>query len=83
MNELFYDSRVLLIYLAVKYKGDLDKMLFALQSKDIDIPYEKALKVSQSLSCHTLTYLDYDYPQKLKEVYRPPLVLFYYGDISF
>ena len=82
MNELHYDGRVLLIYLAVKYKGDYDKILSALITSDIKVPYEEALKVCNSLTCHVITYLDYDYPVKLKQVHRPPLVLFYYGDIS-
>ena len=82
MFDLKYDSRVLLVYLAVKYQGDLDKILAALELKDIDIPYEKALKVFESLPCKVMTILDYDYPQKLLKAYRPPIVLFYYGDIS-
>ena len=82
MNELYYDSRMLLIYLAVKYKGDYEQMLNAIMLKDINVPYEEALKVYQSLSCKVMTYLDYDYPARLKQIQRPPLVLFYYGDIS-
>ena len=82
MNDLHYDGRILLIYLAVKYKGDFQKVLSALIMKDIDVPYEEAMKVFKSLPCQVITYLDYDYPKKLKQVYRPPLVLFYYGDIS-
>ena len=82
MNDLHYDGRILLIYLAVKYKGDFEKVLSALIMKDIDVPYEEAMKVFKSLPCQVITYLDYDYPKKLKQVYRPPLVLFYYGDIS-
>ena len=82
MNELYYDSRMLLIYLAVKYKGDYDQMLNAIILKDFDVPYQEALKVYKSLPCKVMTYLDYDYPTRLKQIQRPPLVLFYYGDIS-
>ena len=82
MNELKYDSRVLLIYLAVKYEGDFFKILSALELKEVDIPYEEALKVYEALPCKAMTILDYDYPKKLLQVYRPPIVLFYYGDIS-
>ena len=78
---IFYDGRLLLIHLAVKYAGDYDKILFAVETKE-DVPYEVALKTYQSLKCKVMTILDYDYPQKLKESYRPPFVLFYYGDIS-
>lgn len=82
MNELYYDSRLLLIYLAVKYQGDIDKIMTELYLRNTNVPYEDALKAYKSLPCKTLTFLDYDYPQKLKEVKKPPIVLFYYGDIS-
>ena len=82
MFDLKYDSRVLLVYFALKYQGDLEKILTALELKDVDVPYEEALKVYESLPCKVLTILDYDYPKKLLRAYRPPVVLFYYGDIS-
>ena len=82
MNELYYDSRKLLIYLAVKYKGDYDQILNAILLKETNVPYEEVLKVYQSLKCKVMTYLDYDYPARLKLIKHPPLVLFYYGDIS-
>ena len=82
MFDLKYDSRILLIYLAVKYQGDLDKILTALEIKDVDIPYEEAMRVYNSLSCQAVTILDYEYPRKLLHVFRPPIVLFYYGDLS-
>lgn len=78
-----YDSRDLLIYLAVKYEGDYSKILTALHLKeDDDISPDAVKKACSSLKCKTITLLDYDYPKKLKMVYHPPIVLFYYGDIS-
>ena len=82
MNELYYDSRKMLIYLAVKYKGDYEQMLNAMILKDVDVPYEEVMKVCNSLTCKTMTYLDYDYPERLRLIKHPPFVLFYYGDIS-
>lgn len=76
-----YDGRLMLIHLAVKYGGDYDKILTAIEMKE-DVPYEDALKTYQSLKCKVMTILDYDYPIKLKQSFRPPIVLFYYGDIS-
>lgn len=78
---MFYDGRLLLIYFAVKYSGDYDKIMTALELKE-QVPYAQAKRVYDSLKCKVLTILDYDYPLKLKQVYRPPVVLFYYGDIS-
>lgn len=82
MNELYYDSRKLLIYMAVKYKGDYEQMINAMLLKDVDEPYEEVMKVNNSLPCKVMTYLDYDYPDRLRQIKKPPLVLFYYGDIS-
>ncbi|NLB48903.1 MAG: DNA-processing protein DprA, partial [Erysipelotrichia bacterium] len=83
MAQVCSNSRKLLIYLAVKYQGDFGKVLTALQLKeDIETPYEVVEEVCNSLKCKTMTFLDYDYPEKLKKIYRPPLVLFYYGDIT-
>ena len=77
------DSRQILIYLAIKYKGDADRMYMALQlHEEIDTPYKEIRRVCSRLKCKAITFLDYDYPEKLKRVYRPPLVLFYYGDIT-
>ena len=72
----------MLIYLAVKYKGDYEQMLNAMILKDVDIPYEEVMRVYKSLPCKAMTYLDYDYPERLKRIKKPPFVLFYYGDIS-
>lgn len=82
MFDLKFDSRILLVYFAVKYQGDIDKILTALELKDIDVPYDEALRVFNALPCKVMTILDYDYPQKLLKAFRPPIVLFYYGDIS-
>jgi len=76
-----YDSRYLLVYFAVKYQGDFQKIYSALVLKE-EVPYEEAKKVYDSLKCKVMTLLDYDYPEKLKTVCQPPMVLFYYGDIS-
>ena len=78
---LNYDSRYLLIHLAVKYQGDYNKILFAIETKE-DVPFEEAKKTYESLKCKCLTILDYDYPLKLKHSFQPPFVLFYYGDIT-
>ena len=78
-----HDSRELLIYLAVKYNGDNMKILTALHlHEDLEISPEEVKKVVSSLRCKALTIIDYNYPEKLKYAHRPPIVLFYYGDIT-
>ena len=76
-----FDSRPLLIYFAVKYGGDFQKIITALELKE-DPPMKEVERVNRSLKCKAITLLDYDYPLKLKQTLYPPIVLFYYGDIS-
>ena len=77
------DSRQILIYLAVKYDGDPCKIVTALQlHEDIKTPVEEVIRVCNSLPYKAITFLDYDYPKKLKDSPRAPFVLFYYGDIT-
>ena len=78
-----HDSRKLLIYLAVKYDGDPFKISAAVQLHEgYDVPIEEVNKVCASVKSKVITLIDFDYPSKLKYMYRPPFVLFYYGDIS-
>ena len=78
-----YNSRDVLIYLAVKYDGDNSKILTALHlHEDLKISPDEIKRVVSSLKCKTMTLIDYDYPEKLKMAPRPPIVLFYYGDIT-
>lgn len=76
-------SRDTLIYFAVKYEGDAFKMVNALTlGEDIRVTPEEMKKVCDAVKSKTITFLDNDYPECLRHMYRPPLVLFYYGDIS-
>lgn len=81
-ERIYFDGRLLLIYLAIKFQGDYDKIVLAIHNDEYPVNYEEALKVYKSLPCKVLTILDYEYPERLKAVWHPPLVLFYYGDIS-
>ena len=73
MNEI-------LVYFAIKYGGDWDKIYSAINKKE---------KVEQEDIKRTLvgcgeyiTLLDKEYPYRLKTIYKPPFVLFYKGDIN-
>lgn len=70
----------LLIATALKYEGDWDKIYKAISGRE-EIEEEYLLK-AQQLKCKTVTLLDAEYPEQLREVFKPPFVLFYYGDIS-
>ena len=76
-------QRNYLIYLAIKYRGNWDKIYCAIRTKE-EFFVEEALSVSNDLlsKCHAITMLDIDYPPFLKQVRKPPFVLFYLGDKS-
>jgi len=76
------EGRDLLIYLAVICKGNYDELLRAMKCRIIDPPPADVKKVVDGLKCKVLTYLDPDFPKYLKNLNSPPIVLFYYGDIS-
>ena len=68
------DELFLLLKLGQTQKNDLWD---ALQSKQLAQKVRQNLKVS-----HFLTILDKRYPPQLQEIYSPPVVLFYQGDIE-
>lgn len=71
------DYRDKLLALSTKYQGDYDKMLSAIEKKE-NIEEEFYVKHSSNY----LTLLDELYSSKLKRTYKPPIVFYYYGDIS-
>lgn len=73
--------REILLYYATKYKGDWDKIYEATLNKE-EINLEEAKKIIDSNKNNYITMLDPEYPRSLADSYRPPFVLFYYGDIS-
>lgn len=71
-----------LFYFAMKYNGDFDLMSEALNNKE---------KVNQLLfyrfkqlcgDCKYITIMDDRYPESLKNINKPPLVVFYLGDLN-
>ena len=72
--------RNILIHFAIKYNGDYIKILSAIKDKEI-VTNEDIEKIKKANIC-ALTCLDDNYPSFLREIYAPPFVLFYKGDIS-
>lgn len=71
-----------LLYLALKYKGNWDAMYNAIKEKE-DLPKNYDFKkMREGVKSKFITLLDVNYPDFLKTLYKPPLVLFYYGDIN-
>ena len=74
-------SKEIMLYLAVKYKGNYDEMYNAIRSK-LPLKEEDVERVSESIGCKYVTILDQEYPQQLRTAIRPPFVLFYKGNLE-
>lgn len=74
-------GREILIYLSIKYKGNWDAVYGAIKRKE---PIEETSfnELMAMVKSQTLTILDKSYPAHLKQCYKPPFVLYYYGDLS-
>ena len=75
-------GRTLLIYLSIINEGNWDKIYQDICDKRSDFSEEDVEKEIAKHKCNFLTLLDEEYPDCLKNVWKPPFVLFYYGDIS-
>ena len=75
------NSRKILAYLSIIYEGDWDKIYEDLTShtEHDEKEVEKTLKKIKS---NYIIMTDEEYPESLRNVFKAPFVLFYYGDIS-
>ena len=75
------NAEEIIVSMAIKYRGDWNDIYAGLsdpQNRDL----EEYLKIAQKMKCKYVTILSSDYPEYLKNSFKPPFVLFYYGDIS-
>ena len=74
-------GKEILLALSYKYNGDWDKIYDAIKRKEkIDDDFlENALK---SINSNYVTIVDDEYPTVLKDIYKPPFVLYYHGNIN-
>lgn len=75
------NARTILIALSLKYKGDWEGIYEAINEKDIEGLDNFANEID-NLKCKTVTILDPGYPEILKQIYRPPFVIYYYGNFN-
>jgi len=72
-------GREVLIYLALLYNGDWEKMITAIKEKKAFTQEEMEERLSKWKG-EAITIVDSDYPDSLRHCYKPPLVLFLLGD---
>lgn len=71
----------IMIAMAIKHKGSWDDAMAAIKQRE-SISDEEIASLASGLKCKAVSILDPDYPASLKNCIRPPLALFYYGDLS-
>lgn len=76
------EARNILIYLSILHEGDWDKIYQDILDKKCNFNEDDVYRVVSNLKCQALTLLDDEYPPYLKEAFKPPFVLYYYGDLS-
>jgi DNA processing protein len=74
-------GRDIIIYLAMKYQGEWNAIYQAIKQKEI-VDETLVVQTIQSLKSLVVTIIDEQYPEALKKIYKPPFVLFYYGDLG-
>ena len=75
-------TRKALLYVSLKCKGDWVQMYKFITEKLKTIPYKELEEVEKKIRCNYVTIFDEEYPRALKHLSNPPMVLYYYGDIS-
>ena len=73
-----YSSRLTLIALSLQYDNNWDAIYSALSKAEK--PEDSFVLVAESTQA--ITFLDAEYPRRLKQKYKPPFVLYYSGDKS-
>ena len=75
-------TRKALLYVSLKFKGDWAAMYKFIVKDKCPIPFKELDDVEKKIKCNYVTIFDEEYPRALKQLSNPPLVLYYYGDIS-
>ena len=78
------EVRKILLYLFKKYNGDWDKIYQEIADKHLyeEDVIEKCYRDSVDNMEMFITFVDEIYPESLRQIFKPPFVLFYSGDIS-
>lgn len=74
-------AQAYLLYYSLKYQGDWHEIYRAVANKE-EVDYETLENTVNSFQGKFITILDEEYPEKLRQSFQPPFVLYYQGDIS-
>ncbi len=68
-----------ILYFTLKYDGDWEKIYSAIEKKE-QIPISELINIKDKLRYNYISIIDYDYPDNLKEIYKPPFSIFWKGN---
>lgn len=71
----------ILLFFSWKYEGDWYKIFEAIDKKE-KVDYKELARIKENLKDNYVTIIDKDYPIGLRNVFNPPFVLYYQGDLS-
>ena len=74
-------GRDVLVWLNIKYEGDWNSIYQAIKNKEL-VDEVKVTEAINSIQDSYVTIIDDDYPAKLKQIYKPPFVLYYHGNLQ-
>ncbi|MCD8194706.1 MAG: DNA-processing protein DprA [Coprobacillus sp.] len=74
-------GRDILIYLSLKNDGDWDKIYEDIQNR-ANLDFSDSDDILSKLDSNVVTILDKEYPRQFANIFKPPFVLYYKGDIS-
>ena len=75
------NNREKIIYFALKYKGNWQKIYDAFKNKE-EMDDNYYFSEMKKINYKVVTIIDDDYPSQFKTIYQPPFALFYYGNLS-
>lgn len=70
-----------LLYFALKYDGEFIPIYNALKNKQ-PVNYEEYQRLTKNIKYSHITILDHRYPNFLKKLNAPPILLFYEGNLN-
>lgn len=73
--------RNILLFFTLKYQYNWEKVFNALKNKE-QISPDTLENISDKLETDFISLVDHNYPKHLKDIIRPPFVLFYKGNIN-
>ena len=71
----------IVLYYALKYFGDWERIFDAIETQE-DINFEELENLLEKYKGKFISVYSSEYPRELRQISRPPFVLFYKGNLN-